>query len=61
MTELLHNLIGVKTILSVCAHRQHLFVLDKMLLTLIYILFLTESCSMVPPTGVIGCLYSQTA
>ena len=39
MTESSNNLTGVKTILSVRAQRQHLFVLDKMILTLIKILF----------------------
>ncbi len=39
MTESSHNLTGVKTILSVRAHKQHLFVLDKMILTLIKVLF----------------------
>ena len=43
MTESSHNLTGVKTILSVRAHRQHLFVLDKMILTLIIILFSARS------------------
>ena len=39
MTESSHNLTGVKTILSVRALRQHLFVLEKMIPTLIFILF----------------------
>ena len=43
MTESSHNLTGVKTILSVRAHSQHLFVLDKMILTLIIILFSARS------------------
>ena len=50
MTESSHNLTGVKTILSVRAQRQHLFVLDKMTLTLILILFGTRSISTTPPT-----------
>lgn len=50
MTESSHNLTGVKTILSVRAHRQHLFVLDKMILTLIIILFSARSTSTTPPT-----------
>lgn len=37
MTESSHNLTGAKTILSVRAQRQHLFVLEKMILTLIKI------------------------
>ena len=48
MTESSHNLTGVKTILSVRAHRQHLFVLDKMILTLIFILFSVRSTSTTP-------------
>ena len=39
MTESPHNLTGAKTILSVRAQWQHLFVLEKMILTLIKILF----------------------
>ena len=50
MTESSHNLTGAKTILSVRAHRQHLFVLDKMILTLITILFSARSTSTTPPT-----------
>ncbi len=50
MTESSHNLTGVKTIFSVRAHRQHLFVLDKMILTLISILFSARSSSTTPPT-----------
>ena len=50
MTESSHNLTGVKTILSVRAQRQHLFVLDKMILTLINILFSARSTSTTPPT-----------
>ena len=50
MTESSHNLTGVKTILSVRAHRQHLFVLDKMIPTLIFILFSARSTSTTPPT-----------
>lgn len=50
MTESSHNLTGAKTILSVRAHRQHLFVLDKMILTLIIILFSARSTSTTPPT-----------
>ena len=50
MTELSHNLTGVKTILSVRAHRQHLFVLVKMIPTLIIILFSARSTSTTPPT-----------
>lgn len=38
-TESSHNLTGAKTILSVRALSQHLFVLEKMILTLIKILF----------------------
>jgi hypothetical protein len=49
VTESSHNLTGVKTILSVCAHRQHLFVLDKMIPTLILILFSARSTSATPP------------
>lgn len=45
MTESSHNLTGAKTILSVRAHRQHLFVLEKMILTLIIILFSARSTS----------------
>jgi len=45
VTESSHILTGVKTILSVRAHRQHLFVLDKMIPTLIYILFSARSTS----------------
>jgi len=45
VTESSHNLTGVKTILSVRAHRQHLFVLEKMILTLIIILFSARSTS----------------
>ena len=50
MTESSHNLTGVKTILSVRAQKQHLFVLDKMILTLINILFSARSTSTTPPT-----------
>ena len=50
MTESSHNLTGVKTILSVRARWQHLFVLDKMILTLINILFSARSASTTPPT-----------
>ena len=50
MTESSHNLTGVKTILSVRAQRQHLFVLDKMIPTLIIILFSVRSTSTTPPT-----------
>ena len=50
VTESSHNLTGVKTILSVRAQRQHLFVLDKMILTLITILFSARSTSTTPPT-----------
>jgi hypothetical protein len=50
VTESSHNLTGVKTILSVRAHRQHLFVLDKMILTLIKILFSAKSTSTTSPT-----------
>ena len=50
MTEASHNLTGVKTILSVRVHRQHSFVLDKMILTLIIILFSARSTSTAPPT-----------
>ncbi len=50
MTESSHNLTGVKTILSVHALGQHLFVLDKMILTLIHILFSARSGSTTPPT-----------
>ena len=50
MTESSHNLTGVKTILSVRAQGQHLFVLDKMILTLINILFSARSTSTTPPT-----------
>jgi len=45
VTESSHNLTGVKTILSVRAQRQHLFVLEKMILTLITILFSARSSS----------------
>ena len=38
VNESSHNLTDVKTILSVRAQWQHLFVLDKMILTLINIL-----------------------
>lgn len=50
VTESSHNLIGVKTILSVRSQRQHLFVLDKTILTLINILFSARSTSTTPPT-----------
>lgn len=50
MTESSHNLTGVKTILSVRALWQHLFVLDKMILTLIIILFSARSTSTTPLT-----------
>lgn len=50
MTESSHNSTGVKTILSVRAQRRHLFVLDKMILTLINILFSARSSSTTPPT-----------
>lgn len=50
MTESSHNLTGVKTILSVRAQWQHLFVLDKMIPTLIIILFSVRSTSTTPPT-----------
>ena len=50
MTESSHNLTGAKTILSVRARRQHLFVLEKMIPTLIFILFETRSVSTTPPT-----------
>lgn len=50
MTGSSHNLTGVKTILSVRVQRQHLFVLDKMVLTLINILFSARSTSTTPPT-----------
>lgn len=50
MTESSHNLTGVKTILSVRARWQHLFVLEKMILTLINILFSARSTSTTPPT-----------
>ena len=50
MTELSHNLTDVKTIFSVCAQRQHLFVLDKMILTLIIILVSARSISTTTPT-----------
>ena len=50
VTDSSHNLTGVKTILSVRAQRQHLFVLDKMILTLINILFSARSSSTTPPT-----------
>lgn len=49
VTESSHNPTGVKTILSVRAQRQHLFVLDKMILTLINILFSARSTSTTPP------------
>ena len=50
MTESSHDLTGVKTILSVRAQGQHLFVLDKMIPTLIIILFSVRSTSTTPPT-----------
>ncbi len=50
MTESSHNLTGVKTILSVRALWQHSFVLDKMILTLINILFSARSTSTTSPT-----------
>lgn len=50
MTESPHNLTGAKTILSVRAQWQHLFVLEKMILTLIKILFPVRSTSTTPPT-----------
>lgn len=50
MTESSHNLTGAKTILSVRALWQHLFVLEKMILTLIIILFSARSTSTTPPT-----------
>ena len=50
MTESSHDLTGVKTILSVRAQGQHLFVLDKMIPTLIQILFSARSTSTTPPT-----------
>jgi hypothetical protein len=50
VTESSHNLTGAKTILSVRAQRQHLFVLEKMILTLINILFSARSTSTTPPT-----------
>lgn len=50
MTESSHKLTGVKTILSVRAQRQHLFVLEKMILTLINILFSARSTPTPPPT-----------
>ncbi len=66
MTESSHNLTGVKTILSVRAHRQHSFVLDKMILTLIKILHSARStstthlpvrCSLSSPENILTQLY----
>jgi len=48
-TESSNHLTGVKTILSVRAHKQHLFVLDKMILMLIKILFSKKHLYDVPP------------
>lgn len=50
VTESSHKLTGVKKILSVRAQRQHLFVLEKMILTLINILFSARSTLTTPPT-----------
>ena len=50
VTESSHNLTGVKTILSVRAQWQHSFVFDKMIPTLVFILFGTRSISTTPPT-----------
>ena len=60
MTESSHNLTGAKTILSVRAHRQHLFVLEKMIPTLINILFSARSESTTPPTVRCSVPSSQT-
>ncbi len=49
MPEASHNLTGVKIILSIYVHRQHLFVFDKMILTLITMLFSSRSTSAALP------------
>ena len=49
LTESSHNLTGAKTIPSVRAYMRHLFVLDKMILILINILFSTRSASTTHP------------
>jgi len=59
VTESSHNLTGVKTILSVRAHRQHLFVLDKMILTLITILFSAKVLLRLALPCVVVCLFLE--
>jgi len=59
VTESSHNLTSAKTILSVRAQRQHLFVLEKMIPTLIIILFYVRMTSTTPPT--VRCSVSSTS
>ncbi len=70
MTESSHKLTGVNTILSIRARWQHLFVLDKIILTLIAILFSARStyttylpvrCSVSSPESILSQTYYKIA
>lgn len=60
MTESSHNLTGVKTIFSVRAQRQHLFVLDKMIAARLLYCFQQEASLRLLLPCVVVCVSSQT-